>query len=317
MSGDWQIKHRGLTKYLESIETDPAQLSNFIKGLSFPVGHVMGQTDFVSWDEMKRTAFDEKALGQIAKQAREWRGDRTPNTPMYWAYEIVAISLESTSANDPIAIECEKLTDGLIGKAIHDFLNRKPPTGVIHTSDRMSPADEETRDKEVDGNKGFTIERGGGPLDAILKREDMYAEMGVSTVKTLKKFAEEDGAPPSIKAHWRIVARWLELGNSKIGPLEEMKIEIAWKAYLAKGSSPSHELQPVFDEAAKSLNVEGYNFKPDLPPGNVLHAFDCMLATDAEIKQKRLHNQIRKLPRSGKAPLSRRIRSYIVSLLRG
>ncbi len=132
---DWQTKHQGLTEYLESVEADPAQLTHFLKALSFPVGHVLGQTDFVTWDEMKHTAFDEKALVQIAKQAREWRGDRTPSTPMYWAYEIVAISLESAAANDPIAVECEELTDGIITKAIQDFPipNRIPPTdSVLH-----------------------------------------------------------------------------------------------------------------------------------------------------------------------------------------
>jgi hypothetical protein len=131
MPEDWQTKHLGLTDFLESVETDPAQLSNFLKALSFPVGHVLGQTDFVTWDEMKRAAFDEKALVQIAKQAREWRGDRTPSTPMYLAYEIVAISLESAAANDPIAVECEELTDGIITKAIQDFPIPNSKTGEV------------------------------------------------------------------------------------------------------------------------------------------------------------------------------------------
>jgi hypothetical protein len=40
---------------------------------------------------------------------------------MYWAYEILATSLECADANDPIAVECEELVDGVIRKALQEF----------------------------------------------------------------------------------------------------------------------------------------------------------------------------------------------------
>ncbi len=129
MTEDWQAKYQYITEFIESFETDPAQLTHFRKGLSFATGHILSQTNADTWEEMKRTAFDENSLGKIAGQAREWRGDRTPSTPMFWAYEIIATSLECAAENDPIAVECEKFTDGVIMKAIQDFpIPRGTPT---------------------------------------------------------------------------------------------------------------------------------------------------------------------------------------------
>jgi hypothetical protein len=118
---DLQTKHQRIAEFLESFKTDPAQLSHFHKGLSFAAGHVLSQTDADTWEEMKRTAFDEKAFGVVAEQARDWRGNRTPSTPMYWAFEIIAVSLECAATNDPIAAVCEELVDGVIRKAFQEF----------------------------------------------------------------------------------------------------------------------------------------------------------------------------------------------------
>jgi hypothetical protein len=123
----WQVKHQHITEFLEHVEADPTQLSNFHKGLSFPLGHILSQTDADTWVEMKRTAFDEMALRKVAGQVREWGGDRSPNTPMFWAHEILAVSLECAAVNDPIADKCEELTDAIINRAFQEFpiSNRK------------------------------------------------------------------------------------------------------------------------------------------------------------------------------------------------
>jgi hypothetical protein len=129
MTEDWQTKYKRITEFRESVETDQAHLSQFRKGLSFATGHILSQTNADTWEEMKRTAFDENALGKVAGQAREWRGDRTPSTPMFWAYEIIATSLECAAENDPITVKCEELTDEIIKKAIQDFpISRLTPT---------------------------------------------------------------------------------------------------------------------------------------------------------------------------------------------
>jgi hypothetical protein len=291
MVEDWQAKHKRITEFLEGFEKDPAQLSNFLRVLSFPVGHVLGQTDFVTWDEMKRTAFDNKALVQIADQAREWRGDRTPDTPMYWAYEIVAISLESAAANDPIAAECEQLTDGIIKKAIQDFPipNRKPTSEVNRNIRQPLTANEKINEKktqEIKKEEKFKIEKG-SLLDTIVKSDDMYAEMGALAVETLKKFAEGDGAPQSTKDNWNTIRNWLEIDvGAELGPDEHHRINKAYKAYMAIGKAPSFKLQPVFDAASEQYNEEGYDYRPDQPPAKVLRTFSRMLATDEEIKLK-------------------------------
>ena len=124
MAEDWKTKHQRIVEFLEVAETDPALLSHFRKGLSFVAGHILTQTNLDTWDEMKRTASDVKARGNLAEQVREWRGDRPPDSTIFLAYEILAISLEGAAANDPIAVVCEELADGVIMKALHDFPTR-------------------------------------------------------------------------------------------------------------------------------------------------------------------------------------------------
>ena len=129
MTEDWQTKYQRITEFLERLETDQAHLSQFRKGFSFATGHILSQTDADTWEDMKRTAFDENDLGKVAGQAREWRGDRTPSAPMFWAYEIIATSLECAAENDPIPVKCEGLTDEIIKKAIQDFpIPERTPT---------------------------------------------------------------------------------------------------------------------------------------------------------------------------------------------
>jgi hypothetical protein len=275
----WGIKREQISEFLKGIEADPAQLSNFIKALSFPVGHVMGQTDFVSWDEMKRNSFDENTLGQIAEQTREWRGDRTPDTPMYWAYEFVAISLESAATNDPVAAECEKLIDGLIKKSIQDFPipNRKPPTD--DTSQRSIP------EKKTPISKGSLLDTG-------LNGDDPYAEHVVTIVKGLKAVAAMEGASTQLKDNWSIIINWSEMdAGEKSGQTQLHIIERAYKAYLAIGIAPSVKLAPLFEEASKHYKAAGYDLKPDKPPAEILQAFGRLLASEMEIDEKRTHDE--------------------------
>ena len=289
---DWQTKHQRIAGFLESIETDQALMSHYLKGLSFVTGHILSQTDADNWEEMKRTAFGVKDFGKIAEKAREWRGDRTPSTPMYWAYEILAISLECFASNDPTAVECEEFTNGIIKKAIQDFPipGRKPTTELNSTIGRVPATNEEIGEETTQDIKkveNFKNEKG-SLLDANLKVGDKYSDQGFLVVEEHKKSAEEVGAPQIIKDNWNVIRSWLEIdGGEDLGPGERKKITSAFKAYLAIGIAPRVKLNPVFEEASKYYKAAGYDLEPDKPPSEVLEAFDGIFGTDEEMKRWR------------------------------
>jgi hypothetical protein len=294
---DWLARHQRISEYLESIETDPARLSHFRKGLSFVAGHILAQTDLDTWDEMKRTAFDLAALGKVTEQVHGWRSEQTPNTPVFWAYEILAISFECAAANNPIAVEHEHFVDEVITKAFQDFpLPRpKPPSKVRRIFDPMSATDEKNnreRKHNIEKKEKYTI-RKGSLLDTALNGDDTDADAGVIAVKMTKVFAELDGASQNAKDNWNIIRNWLEMDiGEELGPDEQHRIKKAYKAYLAMGIAPSVKLDPVFKEASKQYKTAGYDLETNKPPAEILQAFGRMLATEKEIEKKRAPNNM-------------------------
>jgi hypothetical protein len=109
-------KQQEITDLIGSLGNDEARLAEFYKGLSFPLSHICAQVSGGSWKEIK-AGFDADDLRGIAGQVRGWRGDRSPSTPMYWAYEIIAVSLHCAAIDDPAALACEAYTDDLIDRA--------------------------------------------------------------------------------------------------------------------------------------------------------------------------------------------------------
>ena len=299
MAKDWEEQFLRLGEFMDSV--DPAKLSHFRKGLSFATGHVLSQTGKSTWEEMKRAAFDEDGLSKVAELAREWRGDRTPDTPMYWAYEIVAISLECAASNEPFSSQCEQLADGIIGQAIREFPipNSKSPTGDIHTTDRVSSLDEEASEKKPNDNGKnvkFIIEKG-SLLDTTLKSDDIYADMGILVVEGVKKLAELENASQNAKDNWKTIRNWLEVDiGAELGPDDHLRIKKAYKAYMAIGIAPSLKMAAQFEEASKHYKAEGYDSEPDRPPKEVMKAFDQMLSTDEEISEKKTQDEGQKPP---------------------
>ena len=111
-----QSKNQEIKDFLQSLGNDDARLAEFYKGLSFPLSHICSQVSGGSWREIK-AGFDPDDLRGIAEQVRGWRGDRSPATPMYWAFEIIAVSLHCAAIDDPAASACEAYTDDLIDHA--------------------------------------------------------------------------------------------------------------------------------------------------------------------------------------------------------
>jgi hypothetical protein len=111
-----RAKQQEITDFLQSLGNDDAQLAEFYKGLSFPLSHICSHVSGGSWREIK-AGFDPDALRGAANQVRGWRGDRSPATPMYWAFEIIAVSLHCAAIDDPAASACEAYTDNLIDHA--------------------------------------------------------------------------------------------------------------------------------------------------------------------------------------------------------
>ena len=113
----------------------------------------------------------------------------------------------------------------------------------------------------------------------------------VIQVQIMQRLAVSEGASQRLKENWDAIDKWLGLDGSEIGPTDLARIAKAMKAYITVGIAPSNKLQPVFDEFSREYKSEGYDFKSDTPPVSVINAFDRILATDEEIKMKRVDDE--------------------------
>jgi hypothetical protein len=112
--------------------------------------------------------------------------------------------------------------------------------------------------------------------------------IGIAAVRSIKRLAARDDGPERTKNTWNSIKNGLQLSDEEEFSIVDMvKLEKAWNAYEAYGVAPSKKLQPYFDDAAARANESGFNLLLDLPSKEVIGAFDHMLATDAEIEEKR------------------------------
>ncbi len=136
-------------------------------------------------------------------------------------------------------------------------------------------------------------------------------QMGVMFVTMAQGLAAQEGASQRAKDNWDAIYNWLELDGGEIGQEEQGLIEKAWKAYMAIGVAPSKKLQSSFDQFSKDYKLEDYDFQPDKPPAEVITAFDRMLATDDEIKEKRAERRSQTTPKSQKMLPAKNTKSWV------
>ena len=114
---------------------------------------------------------------------------------------------------------------------------------------------------------------------------DLMANAGGSFVRMLRDVAQDAKTTEGIRNDWTIIRLWLGDCNSELSAAHLETVGKAWRAYLAIGLAPSHELQPVFDSIHERFSTA--EAKRDIPPVEIMDAFDRMLASDAQIKAKR------------------------------
>ena len=74
--------------------------------------------------------------------------------------------------------------------------------------------------------------------------------------------------------------------EAEIGPAERTRINRAVKAYYAIGIAPSQKQQSNFSRASQTFKAEGYDYRNDKPPVEVLGAFDWILGPGQKQEQK-------------------------------
>jgi hypothetical protein len=115
----WEIRYVELMKFLEDIEKSSQRKEQFYKGLSFSLGHIYAQIEENTWREIKNS-YDHRGVENLAAQVRDWRGDRSPESPIYWAFEIIASGLEAGCTGAPAADKYETLIDEIMDRAADD-----------------------------------------------------------------------------------------------------------------------------------------------------------------------------------------------------
>lgn len=122
------------------------------------------------------------------------------------------------------------------------------------------------------------------------ENSDFLVDSGVLFIHMLRKTALTEGAPTKQLNDWKTIESWLGCEEGNITAIEEKKIGMGWKAYLAIGLAPSFKLQEAFDHYSRQYKASGYSFKEDKPPTEVMDVFDRLLATDKEIAAKKNHD---------------------------
>ena len=114
---------------------------------------------------------------------------------------------------------------------------------------------------------------------------DLMANAGGSFVRMLRDVAQDAKATEGIRNDWTIIRLWLGDCDSELSADHLEKIGKAWRAYLAIGLAPSHELQPVFNSIHERFNTA--EAKRNRPPVEIMKVFERMLASDDQIKIKK------------------------------
>ena len=107
--------------------------------------------------------------------------------------------------------------------------------------------------------------------------------LGPFFIDELREDGESLDSPPGLKRDWFTVAEWLGHSGGEFSPEHRKLIADAWTAYFAIGVAPCLRLQSNFD----SISAEMKRESKLRPPSQILDVFDRLLASDAEIREKR------------------------------
>ena len=117
-----------------------------------------------------------------------------------------------------------------------------------------------------------------------------FVDAGVFYVKTLADMASKPNASVAVQTDWVVIQSWLGAQGSPLTPEELDRFRVGWKAYIAQGVAPSLKLQRTFETISRALRVSDPDCHQHKPPIVVMDAFDRLLASDAEIRDKRLRD---------------------------
>ena len=117
-----------------------------------------------------------------------------------------------------------------------------------------------------------------------------FVEAGVFYVKTLADMASKPNASVAVQTDWVVIQSWLGAQGSSLTPEELDRFRVGWKAYIAQGVAPSLKLQRTFETISRTLRFSDPDCHQHKPPIVVMDAFDRLLASDAEIRDKRLRD---------------------------
>jgi hypothetical protein len=102
---------------------------------------------------------------------------------------------------------------------------------------------------------------------------------------------------------WNVIQDWLGCKGREFNEADKSKINKAWESYEAAGIAPSIALQETFD----NLRASAINNRTEIIniPSEVKNVFDHLLATETEIRRKRVYDAALKNIKDGKSPDSK------------
>lgn len=123
---------------------------------------------------------------------------------------------------------------------------------------------------------------------------DFVADSGAFFIKVLRDLALNPDAPIGLRNDWRTISTWLGSGDGELTPVDYERIGQAWRSYINRGVAPSVGLEKPFQQLARKEQAFG-DVTTSVPP-EVYKVFDRLMASDAEISEKRKHTPARPAP---------------------
>jgi len=121
----WNERYIFLMAFIELGKSQPEGVKAARHLLAIYARDLADQSDFESYQTMKEVMVSAGTLESLADEAQSWRNQHIKSkgdeNAAAWALGLLLIDLAAACSNDPIAVGCGELTDGMIRKALTDF----------------------------------------------------------------------------------------------------------------------------------------------------------------------------------------------------
>lgn len=107
---------------------------------------------------------------------------------------------------------------------------------------------------------------------------DAACTTGLKSIRAMKEQALSEKPGSKLYLDWAILKQWLGHSDNDFSDRDESVIKNALKSYYCRGISPSKQFESLFKTLMQEGLREGFDYRKDLPPEDVINVFDHMIS---------------------------------------